>query len=76
MPLTPPLPRSEEAKAHDRLVRRCYQQALTRLRQEHDEEFHQILASVYEANGLSIHKRVSRQQARTIRQREAGQPDG
>ena len=50
------LPRSE----HEKIVRRCYQRALTALRQKHDQEFHQMLADEYNAAGVSISKRKSR----------------
>lgn len=45
-------------------VRRCYQQALTMLRQRHDEEFHELLHDVYEKNGVQVRKRKSRIQSK------------
>lgn len=53
-------PRSER----EILIRRCYQEALTELRQNHDAEFHQILATVYERHGIEVHKRKSRIQTK------------
>ena len=50
------LPRSE----HQKVVRRCYQRALTALRQKHDQEFHAMLADEYDKAGISISKRKSR----------------
>lgn len=46
------------------VIRRCYQRALTLLRQSHDDEFQGLLQQEYEAAGLSIKKRKSRVAAR------------
>lgn len=59
-------PRSER----DILIRRCYQEALTILRQNHDEEFHGILATVYDKHGIEVHKRKSRIQSKKERASE------
>lgn len=59
---------------HARLVRQCYEKAKTILRQRHDEEFHQILASVYKEAGLEVNKRISRIAARAARNKET--PNG
>lgn len=53
-------PRSER----DSMIRRCYQRALTMLRQSHDDEFQSLLQQQYEAEGLDIKKRKSRVAAR------------
>jgi len=49
-------PRSE----HERTIRACYQRALTRLRQSHDEEFSLFLGEEYEKAGVTIRRRASR----------------
>lgn len=49
----------------------AYQEAMARLRRFHDEEFHILLAEVYEEWGLDVQKRRSRQQAKQDRLNEA-----
>jgi metal-responsive CopG/Arc/MetJ family transcriptional regulator len=41
-------------------IARCYQEALSRLKKKHDDEFHKILAAVYAEHGLQVRKRLSR----------------
>lgn len=45
---------------HERIVRACYQRALTRLRQTHDEEFSRYLGEEYTKAGITIKRRASR----------------
>lgn len=46
---------------------RAYQEANARLRRAHDDEFHDLLAQVYEEWGMVVTKRRSRQQAKRAR---------
>lgn len=46
------------------MTARAYQEASARLRRAHDEEFHVLLAEVYEEWGLDVKKRRSRQQVK------------
>jgi hypothetical protein len=39
---------------------RCYQEALSKLKKKHDDEFHHILAGVYAEHGMEVRKRLSR----------------
>lgn len=48
----------------------CYQIALCRLRQMYDDDFHEILAAVYEEYGLIVKKRRSRLQSKRQRAQE------
>lgn len=58
--------------AHPRnVLSRAYQRALGRLRANHDEEFHEILAGVYAEMGLDIRKRASRAEMQKRRLAEA-----
>lgn len=41
-------------------IRKAYQRALTRLRQQNDEQFQTLLAAEYEEMGMAVHKRRSR----------------
>ena len=50
---------------------RAYQEASARLRRAHDDEFHALLAQVYEEWGMNVVKRRSRQQARAAKVAEA-----
>lgn len=43
-----------------RALAKCYQIALARLRNQHSEEFHTILAAVYQENDLTVTKRTRR----------------
>lgn len=49
---------------HRKAVAKAYQDALRLLRNNHDPEFHQILASLYEQRGLTVVKRRSRKQVK------------
>lgn len=49
----------------------CYQIALCRLRQMYDDDFHEILAAVYEEYGLTVKKRRSRIQSKRVRSQAA-----
>ncbi len=42
---------------------RAYQEAASRLRRRHDDEFHALLADVYQEWGMEVKKRRSRRQA-------------
>lgn len=50
---------------------RAYQEANARLRRTHDEEFHAILADVYQEWGMDVVKRRSRRQAAKARIEQA-----
>jgi len=50
---------------------RAYQEASSRLRRRHDDEFHAILAEVYADWGIEVRKRRSRRQAARQRLEEA-----
>lgn len=50
---------------------RAYQEANARLRRAHDDEFHAILAQVYEEWGMEVTKRRSRRQAALHRLEQA-----
>lgn len=52
------------------LIRRCYQRALTALRQKHDTEFQEMLADEYENAGITVKKRKSRMQSKNNQSKE------
>lgn len=56
---------------HRRVMTKCYQTALSRLRTRHDAEFHRILSDVYAEEGIVVRKRNSRQAAAQRRIDEA-----
>jgi hypothetical protein len=56
---------------HKKMLMRCYSEASARLRKRHDDEFHAILAEVYEENGVDVRKRMSRKAAARKRVEEA-----
>lgn len=59
-------PRSDR----DGIIRRCYQRALTALRQKYDDEFQSMLADEYDKAGLNVRKRKSRIASRKPTEKE------
>jgi hypothetical protein len=47
-----------------KLMARCYQEANARLRKLYDDEFHRILADIYQEQGVDVQKRRSHIQAK------------
>lgn len=56
---------------HKKQIARAYQVALSRLRQQYDAEFHAILSAVYEEQGITVRKRMSRAAARQQKMEQA-----
>jgi hypothetical protein len=50
---------SENSQERAKFLRAAYAEALKELRNEHPEEFHNILSRIYERNGVAVKKRLT-----------------